>query len=72
MKENDGLWEYIVVYVNDLCIALKSPEKITKTLVENYGFKLKGIRQLAFHLGCDFKRVKMVPSIIDLGGISRS
>ena len=35
MKENDGLWEYIVVYVDDLCITLKSLEKITKTLVEN-------------------------------------
>ena len=30
IKENDGLWEYIVVYVDDLCIALKSPEKTPK------------------------------------------
>ena len=58
IKENDGLWEYIAVYVDDLCIALKSPEKITQTLVEKYGFKLKGVGQLAFHLGCDFKRDK--------------
>ena len=28
MKENDGLWEYIAVYVDDLCIALKSPAKL--------------------------------------------
>ena len=44
--------------MDDLCIALKFPEKITKTLVEKYGFKLKGIGQLAFHLGCDFKKDK--------------
>ena len=30
MKENNGLWEYIAVYVDDLCIALKSPEKSLK------------------------------------------
>ena len=55
MKENNGLWEYIVVYMDDLYIALKPPEKITRTLVEKYGFKLKGVGQLAFHLGCNFK-----------------
>ena len=30
MKENDGLWENIAVYMDDLCIALKSPEKSPK------------------------------------------
>ena len=27
IKENNGLWEYIVVYVDDLYIASKSPKK---------------------------------------------
>ena len=29
-----------------------------KTLIEKYNFKLKGVGQLEFHLGCDFKRDK--------------
>ena len=57
-EKNDGLWEYIAIYIDDLYIVLKSPEKITKTLVEKYGFKLKGVGKLAFYLGCDFKRDK--------------
>ena len=39
-------------------ILLQNPLKNTKTLIEKYGFKLKCIGQLAFHLGCDFKRDK--------------
>ena len=46
------------MYVDDLYIASKCPEKITKMLVEKYRFKLKGVGELAFHLGCDFKRDK--------------
>ena len=39
-------------------IALKYPEKIAKTLVEKYGFKLKGGGELLFHLDCYFKSDK--------------
>ena len=58
MDKNDSLWEYIALYVDDLYIASKCLEKITKSLFEKYGFKLKGVGGLAFHLGCDFKRDK--------------
>jgi Reverse transcriptase (RNA-dependent DNA polymerase) len=35
MRENDGLYEYIAVYVDDLLIAAKDPALITKTLSEH-------------------------------------
>jgi Reverse transcriptase (RNA-dependent DNA polymerase) len=32
MRENNGLYEYIAVYVNDLLIAARDPGEITRTL----------------------------------------
>jgi hypothetical protein len=53
MRETDGLYEYIGVYVDDLLIAAKDPETIIKALREVHKFKLKGVGPLAYHLGCD-------------------
>jgi Reverse transcriptase (RNA-dependent DNA polymerase) len=54
MRENDGLYEYIAVYVNDLLITGKDPALITKTLCEQHKLKLKGVGPLSYHLGCDY------------------
>ena len=64
MKRNSDLWEYMAVYVDDLCIAAKDAESITKILVEKYRFKLKGVGDLTFHLGCDFTRDKKWYSLL--------
>jgi Reverse transcriptase (RNA-dependent DNA polymerase) len=53
MRENNGLHEYIAVYVDDLLIAARDPEGITRML-ENTCFKLKGVGSLTYHLGCDY------------------
>jgi hypothetical protein len=58
MRENDNLYEYIAVYVDDLLIAAKDPEQIVKTLSEKHKFKLKGVGPLTYHLGCDYFRDK--------------
>ena len=58
MRENDGLYEYIAVYVDDLLIAAKNPKEIVQTLQERHGFKLKGVGPLTYHLGCDYFRDK--------------
>ena len=58
MRESDGLWEYIAVYVDDLAFVLRDPEAFVKLLVGNTKYKLKGIGSIAFHLGCDFFRDK--------------
>jgi hypothetical protein len=50
----DNIYEYIVVYVNDLALALKNPAEILNTFETKYGFKLKGSGLITFHLGCDF------------------
>ncbi|MFA9289401.1 MAG: reverse transcriptase domain-containing protein, partial [Weeksellaceae bacterium] len=56
MRENDGLYEYIAVYVDDLLIAARKPEEIISKLQEEHKFKLKGVGPLTYHLGCDYVR----------------
>ena len=56
MRRNGDLYEYIAVYTDDLLIGSKDPKKITDTLKNVHGFKLKGVRPLTYHLGCDYTR----------------
>ena len=56
MRENNGIYEYVAVYVDDLAFAMKEPAKFVKVLTEQHKFKLKGTGPLEFHLGCDFYR----------------
>jgi hypothetical protein len=56
MRANDGLYEYIGVYVDDLLIAAKDPAQITACLLDVHKFKLKGVGPLTYHLGCDYFR----------------
>ncbi|MFA9289535.1 MAG: reverse transcriptase domain-containing protein [Weeksellaceae bacterium] len=53
MRENDGIYEYIAVYVDDLLIAARDPKSIIDILSEKHKFKLKGVGPLTYHLGCD-------------------
>jgi hypothetical protein len=43
MRGNDGLNEYIAVYVDDLLIAARDPGSIKKELSEIHKLKLKGV-----------------------------
>jgi hypothetical protein len=56
MLESNGLYEYIVVYVDDLLIAAKDPNEIIVVLSEKHKLKLKGVGPLTYHLGCDYFR----------------
>ena len=42
MRQVDDHYEYIAVYVDYLVITSKDLDSITKTLVDEYEFKLKG------------------------------
>jgi hypothetical protein len=54
MRENNRLYEYIAVYVDDLLIAARDPGEITRALQESHKFKLKGVGPLTYHLGRDY------------------
>jgi hypothetical protein len=56
MRENNGLYEYIAVYVNDLLIAARVPGPITKELSEIHKFKLIGVGAMTYNIGCDYFR----------------
>jgi Reverse transcriptase (RNA-dependent DNA polymerase) len=50
MRESNGLYEYIAVYIDGLLIAA------IVALSEKHKFKLKGVGPLTYHLGCDYFR----------------
>jgi hypothetical protein len=54
MHENDGLKEYIAVYVDGILLAAKEPKEITTALEDQYKFKVKGVGPLEYHMGCDY------------------
>ena len=47
-------YEYIAVYVDDLCIAARDPKEIINILKSKYNLKVKGDGQLTYHLGADY------------------
>ena len=56
MRDMGEHYEYIAVYVDDLMIISKEPQKIIDALTIVHQFKLKGTGPITFHLGCDFFR----------------
>jgi Reverse transcriptase (RNA-dependent DNA polymerase) len=54
MRENNGLYEYIAIYVDDLLMTARDPEGIIRMLENNHKFKLKGVGPLTYHLACDY------------------
>ena len=47
-------YEYIAVYVDDLCIAAESPSAIIQILKSKHHLKGKGDGKLTYHLGADY------------------
>ena len=47
-------YEYIAVYVDDLCIAAESPSAIIQIFKSKYHLKVKGGGKLTYHLGADY------------------
>ena len=49
-----NLYEYIAVYVDDLCIATQNPKELISILKSKYHLKVKGDGPLTYHLGADY------------------
>ena len=49
-----SLYEYIAVYVDDLCIAEQNPTELINILKSKYQLKVKGDGPLTYHLGADY------------------
>ena len=47
-------YEYIAVYVDDMCIAAESPSVIIQIFKSKYHLKVKGDGKLTYHLGADY------------------
>ena len=47
-------YEYIAVYVDDLCIAAESPSAIIQIFKSKYHLKVKGDGRLTYHQGADY------------------
>jgi len=50
-------YEYVCVYVDDLAVRMENPESFFEELQgPKWGYKLKGVGPLEYHLGADFSR----------------
>ena len=49
-----SIYEYIVVYVDNLYIVAKEARNIIQVLQEDYEHKLKNTEEISYHLRCDF------------------
>ena len=47
-------YEYIAVYVDDLCIAAECPSAFISIFKTKYHLKVKGGGKLNYHLGADY------------------
>jgi hypothetical protein len=56
LKDCGTHYEYVCVYVDDLMVMGKNPDEFFKSLTDDYGYKLKGVGDPAFHLGGNFFR----------------
>jgi hypothetical protein len=56
MRRNKHVYEYIAVYVDDLCIVAVKPKVIIDLLMDKYKYCLKGSGPIEFHLGCYYFR----------------
>ena len=56
MRQSNGLWEYITVYVDALVFAVRDPKAIITLFEEKHNYKLRGTGSISYHLGCDFFR----------------
>jgi hypothetical protein len=54
MQENNGLYEYNAVYVDDLLITARDPNLIIKTLQKKHKINLIGVGSITYHLGCNY------------------
>jgi hypothetical protein len=51
MRLNGYLYEYVAMYVNDLCLGMLDLKSFKDTLQKKYNFNLKGTSPIDFHLG---------------------
>ena len=57
MRDGGSVWKYLVVYVDDIIVAMKNAQEFFDELQGPYvGFKMKGIGKPNYHLGADFYR----------------
>ena len=58
MYESDGIYEYVLVYVDDLAFVVRDPDGFMKVLQDKYKFSVKGTGPIDYHLGTNFSTDK--------------
>jgi len=66
MKDCDDHWEYLATWVDDLLYIGMDPEALYKQLRE-LKFQLKGVGELTYHLGGDFKCMNLPEELLIWG-----
>ena len=56
MRENNGHYEYVCIYVDDLAVMAENPPEIFQMLREVGRYKLREEEGISYHIGGDFTR----------------
>ena len=57
MRDGGNVWEYAVIYVDDIIVAMKDPKAFFDDLQgPKIAFTMKGVGKPTYHLGADFYR----------------
>ena len=55
MQDVGDAWDYAVIHVGNIIVAMKNPQKFFNDLQgPDVGFMMKGTGKLMYHLGADF------------------
>ena len=56
LRDAGDVYELVCVYVNDNMCMMKEPAEFFETLINDYGYKLKGFGEPVYHIGGVFSR----------------
>ena len=57
MRDGGNVWEYAVIYIDDIIVAMKDPKAFFDDLQgPKIAFTMKGVGKPTYHLGADFYR----------------
>ena len=66
MCDSGDVWEYVVVYVDDLIVAMRNAQSFFDELQSpKIGFTMKGMGKPTYHHGADSFMMKMAPCALD-------
>ena len=59
LRDAGDVYELVCMYIDDITCMMKEPAEFFETLINDYGYKLKGVGEPVYHIGGGFPGMKM-------------